>query len=153
MKKLTHVTRAVLILGLLLLLKGNSSLVTAQTQGKPQGQKEETKSTRDAPPDTWHYTRPAIPEDFAPRGIKAIPLVPVVFIVDAVVNNTDPNLTNTDTFNDGETSIAINPANPDEVVMTAFQRRLGYQRSPVALDGQREYLDQAVHDSKSATQR
>jgi uncharacterized repeat protein (TIGR01451 family) len=120
MKKLTHVTRAVLILGLLLLLKGNPSLVTAQTQGKPQGQKEETKSTRDAPPDTWHYTRPAIPEDSAPRGIKAIPLVPVVFIVDAVVNNTDPTLTNTDTFNDGETSIAINPANPDEVVMTAF---------------------------------
>jgi len=36
------------------------------------------------------------------------------------VNNTDPNLTNTDTFNDGETSITVNPANPNEIVVTAF---------------------------------
>jgi len=36
------------------------------------------------------------------------------------VNNTNPTLTNTDIFNDGETSIAVNPANPDEVVITAF---------------------------------
>jgi len=43
-----------------------------------------------------------------------------VFIVDTVVNNTDPNLTNTDTFNDGETSITVNRANPNEVVVTAF---------------------------------
>jgi hypothetical protein len=40
--------------------------------------------------------------------------------VDVVVNNTDPTLTNTDTFNDGETSIAVNPLNPDEIVITAF---------------------------------
>jgi uncharacterized repeat protein (TIGR01451 family) len=120
MKRLTQIARAVFILGLVLFLKENSSLVTAQTRGKIQGQTEETKSSRSAPPDTWHYTRPAIPEDSAPRGIKAIPLVPGVFIVDAVVNNTDPNLTNTDTFNDGETSIAVNPANPGEIVITAF---------------------------------
>jgi hypothetical protein len=125
MKRLSQIARTALILGLVLLLKGTPSLVTAQTQGKTQGQPEETKSTRDAPPDTWHYTRPAIPEDSVPRGIKAIPLVPGVFIVDAVVNNTDPNLTNTDTFNDGETSIAINPANPNEVVMTAFSGSWG----------------------------
>ena len=37
-----------------------------------------------------------------------------------VVSNTNPNLTNTDTANDGETTIAINPANPDEIVISAF---------------------------------
>ena len=42
-----------------------------------------------------------------------------------VVNNTDPNLTNTDTFNDGETSITANPANPNEVVITAFSGSWG----------------------------
>jgi photosystem II stability/assembly factor-like uncharacterized protein len=48
-----------------------------------------------------------------------------VFIVDVVVNNTNPNLKNTDTFNDGETSIAINAANPDEIVITAFSGSWG----------------------------
>jgi uncharacterized repeat protein (TIGR01451 family) len=125
MKRLTQVTRALLTLGLVLFLKGNSSLVTAQTQGKPQSQPKETKSTRDAPPDTWHYVRPAFAEDAAPGGRKAIPLLPGVFIVDAVVSNTDPNLTNTDTFNDGETSIAVNRSNPNEIVMTAFSGSWG----------------------------
>ena len=46
--------------------------------------------------------------------------IPGGFIVDAVVNNSDPNLTNTDTENDGETSIAVNPANQAEIVITAF---------------------------------
>jgi hypothetical protein len=41
-------------------------------------------------------------------------------MVDVVVNNTDPNLTNTDTFNDKETSITVNPAHPNEIVVTAF---------------------------------
>jgi hypothetical protein len=51
--------------------------------------------------------------------------VPSVFIVDTVVNNTDPNLTNTDTFNDGETSITVNPENHDEIVVTAFSGSWG----------------------------
>ena len=125
MKRPTQIARAAIILGLALLLKEHPSVVTAQTQGKTQGQPEETKSTRDAPPDTWHYTRPAVREDYAPRGIRPVPLLPGIFIVDAVVDNTDPSLTNTDTFNDGETSIAINPANPDEIVMTAFSGSWG----------------------------
>jgi hypothetical protein len=45
--------------------------------------------------------------------------------VDTVVSNTDPNLTNTDTFNDGETSITVNPANPNEIVITAFSGSWG----------------------------
>jgi uncharacterized repeat protein (TIGR01451 family) len=121
MKRLTKVGLAVAIAGIVLLLKGSSPLVTtaiAQGQNNPQQQAQE--STRDAPPDTTPYKRPAVREDFAPKGLRPIPLLPAVFIVDAVVNNTDPNLTNTDTFNDGETSITVNPANPNEVVVTAF---------------------------------
>jgi len=128
MKRLTQVGLAVLIAGLVLLLKGSSPLVTtatAQTQNKAQQQAKE--STRSAPPDTTPYTRPALPEDSAPRGVRAIPLLPGLssIIVDTVVNNTDPNLTNTDTFNDGETSIAVNPANPNGIVITAFSGSWG----------------------------
>jgi photosystem II stability/assembly factor-like uncharacterized protein len=50
--------------------------------------------------------------------------------VDTVVNNTDPNLTNTDTFNDGETSITVNSANPSEIVITAFSGSWG-ARAPL----------------------
>src|SRR5581483_8642906 len=121
MERLTKAGLAVAIAGMALLLKGSSPFVTtaiAQGQNNPQQKAEE--STRDAPPDTTPYRRPAVREDFAPKGIRPIPLLPPLFIVDAVVNNTDPNLTNTDTFNDGETSITVNPANPNEVVVTAF---------------------------------
>jgi uncharacterized repeat protein (TIGR01451 family) len=121
MKRLTKVGLAVAIIGMILLLKGSSPLVTtAIAQGQANTQQQAKESTRDAPPDTTPYRRPAVREDYAPRGIRPIPLLPAVFIVDAVVNNTDLNLTNTDTFNDGETSITVNPANPNEVVVTAF---------------------------------
>ena len=121
MKRLTKTGLALTIAGTVLLLRGSSPLVTtaiAQSQNNPRQKGEE--STRDAPPDTTPYRRPAVPGDFAPKGTRPIPLLPTVFIVDAVVNNTDPNLTNTDTFNDGETSISVNPTNPNEVVVTAF---------------------------------
>ncbi len=109
------------IAALLCLLKGSSPLVTtAAAQGRNNAQQRSEESTRDAPPDTTSYKRPAVRADFAPKGTKPIPLLPGVFIVDTVVNNSDPNLTNTDTFNDGETSITVNPANPNEVVVTAF---------------------------------
>ena len=45
---------------------------------------------------------------------------PAILIVDTVVSNTNANLTNTEQANDGETSIAINPANPNEIVVSAF---------------------------------
>src|SRR5215475_12849821 len=88
----------------------------------------ELESIRSWPPDTTPYARPAVPEDSAPSGVGATALngagatvpLPNGFIVDVVVNNTDPTLTNTDRFNDGETSIAVNPANPDGIVITAF---------------------------------
>ena len=121
MKKLTNAGLTLTIVGMLLLLKGSSPFVTtamAQTQSNARQKGQE--STRDAPPDTTPYRRPAIRDDFAPRGMRPIPLLPPLFIVDPVVSNTDPNLTNTDTANDGETSITANPANPNEVVITAF---------------------------------
>jgi uncharacterized repeat protein (TIGR01451 family) len=126
MKRLTQAGLTVLIAGLVLLLKGSSPLVTtatAQTQNKAQQQAKE--STRDAPPDVTPYVRSTVPEEGGPRAI--IPFLPIAggFIVDAVVSNTDPNLTNTDSFNDGETSIAVNPESPGEIVMTAFSGSWG----------------------------
>jgi hypothetical protein len=41
------------------------------------------------------------------------------------VNNTDATLKITDTFNDGEPSIAVNPSNSDEIVITAFSGSWG----------------------------
>ena len=76
---------------------------------------------RSAPPDTTPYVRPILVEDLFPAGRAALLTGrPQIFIVDVVINNTNANLTNTDTANDGETSIAINPANPDEIAATAF---------------------------------
>ena len=128
MMRLTQLCLTVLIVGLVLLPKGGSLLVTAataKTQNNAQGRAGDSQSTRDAPPDTTPYWRPALPEDYVPKGMRPIPLVPGVFIVDVVVNNPDPNLTNTDTFNDGETSITVNPANPNEIVVTAFSGSWG----------------------------
>jgi hypothetical protein len=87
-------------------------------------------SIRSSPPDMTPYARPAVPEDSAPLGRGAMPpqLPPQFFdlhIVDTVVSNTNPILTDIDTFNDGETSIAINPFNPDEIVITAFSGSWG----------------------------
>src|SRR5215467_9561739 len=115
MKRLTLISLSLVVASLVWLLKGSFVLVaTANAQQQAQ------ESTRDAPPDTTPYSRPAVAGDFAPKGTRPIPLLPSVLIVDTVVNNTDPNITNTDTFNDGETSITVNPANPNETVVTAF---------------------------------
>ena len=86
------------------------------------------ESVRSSPKDTTPYARPAIPEDAAGAqartGVAGAP-VNIVRVVDTVVNNTDPNLKTTDTFNDGETSIAINPSNPLEIVISAFSGSWG----------------------------
>jgi hypothetical protein len=103
---------AVLPQGLLV----GSSTASAATQGKnPTAKSDED---RDAPPDTTPYFRNALPEDLRPGGRNA--LTQDLFIRDVVVSNTNPNLTNTDTANDGEPTIGINPANPNEIVLTAF---------------------------------
>ncbi len=126
MKRLTKIGLTVAIVGILLSFKGSSPFVTtatAQTQNKAQ--QREKESTRDAPPDLTPYVRSTVPEEGGPRAIKPFLPIPGGFIVDAVVSNSDPNLTNTDTFNDGETSIAVNPESPGEIVMTAFSGSWG----------------------------
>src|SRR5258708_12959540 len=59
-----------------------------------------------------------------------------VFVVDAVVSNTDKDLKITDTFNDGEISIAVRPQHPDQLVMTSFAERWG-TRAPLWLSRNR----------------
>src|SRR6266487_1694202 len=68
------------------------------------------ESTNSVPKDTTPYVRPALPEDYkvVEEGLpETISPFPPVFMVDVVVNNTDPTLINTDTRNDGEPSIAV----------------------------------------------
>ena len=90
---------------------------------------------RSSPPDNNSYSRAVIAEDFDPLstagkslGGEAVQFD--VFVADTVVNNTDPSLKNTDTFNDGEVSIAIRPQNPSEIVITAFSGSWGL-RAPL----------------------
>lgn len=108
---------------------------------------QEQESTKSFPPDLTPYTRPAIPEDLKPvvtatptptptpppPAIRRTPTRRVqlsaaaallatapIFVRDVVVSNTDATLNANDTFGDTEPTIAINPANPNEVVITAF---------------------------------
>jgi uncharacterized repeat protein (TIGR01451 family) len=97
-----------------------------------RSQQKEPAMEKNSPPDTTPYARPAIPEDYAPGGHPALPqlelptaIFPTASVRDLVVSNTNPNLTNTDMANDGEPSIAINPSNTNEIVITAFSGSLG----------------------------
>ena len=93
---------------------------------------DDLASIRSAPPDLTPYMRPAVPEDNAPFGKETGVLfgtLPPRFsnlqIVDVVVDNTDHTLVFTDQFNDGETSIAVNRQNPQEIIISAFSGRSG----------------------------
>jgi hypothetical protein len=96
---------------------------------------------RSSPPDTTSYSRPAVAEDFDPLNAAgtADPGKTVqfdVFVVDTVVNNTDSNLKLTDTFNDGEISIAVRPEHPEQLVITSFAGSWG-TRAPLWLSRNR----------------
>jgi hypothetical protein len=102
----------------------------------PTSRSQEPETTnnkkKSSPPDTTPYARPAIPEDYAPGGRPALPqlelptaIFPTAFVRDVVVSNTNPNLVNTDTANDGEPSIAVNPNNPNQIVLSAFSGSWG----------------------------
>jgi hypothetical protein len=82
---------------------------------------------RSYPPDLHNYSRAAVPGEIRPfRSARTLsPFALPLTVVDAVVNNTDPNLKNTDTFNDGEVSIAVDPLNTNRIVMTAFSGSWG----------------------------
>src|SRR5215475_4202562 len=85
--------------------------------GAQEHSRVQVNDIRDFPPDFHDYFRQAIPEDLAPMGQPALAgrsadfgNGPVsLFVVDVVVNNTDPNLKNTNTSGDSEPSIAVNP--------------------------------------------
>lgn len=92
---------------------------------------------RSWPKDVTPYARPTVPDDtlvgkIHPRKADG----PSIFMVDTVVNNTNPTLKATDEMNDGETSIAVNPVNPNEITITAFSGAWG-RRAPLwhSIDG------------------
>ena len=91
-------------------------------------------NARSTPKDTSSYYRPVDPDDFDPLHTLGQPKPRdfAVFVVETVVNNTDPNLKNTDKCGDQEVGIAVNPAKNNEIVMTAFS---GFWSSPVPFDG------------------
>jgi len=89
---------------------------------------EADDSMRSSSPDTALYSRPVVPEDLTlgnTAGAAGLAAGISFTVVDTVVDNTNPNLRFIDTFNDGETSIAINPRQPNEVVITAFSGSWG----------------------------
>src|SRR5215475_10183899 len=97
-----------------------------------RSQQSQPMMEKDSPPDTFSYARPMIQEDLAPGGHPALPqpflpsaIFPTPFVRDIVVSNTNPNLALTDGFNDGEPSIAINPNNTNELVISAFSGSWG----------------------------
>ena len=116
-----------LAIGTLPLTAGSLRLSTSTANASAGSQGQATDDMRDAPPDLTPYTRSAIPADRTHILVQpSLPLTaPAIRVIDTVINNTNTNLTNTDTFNDGEPSIAINPANPKEIVITAFSGSWG----------------------------
>ena len=141
-----HLRNSLPLLTLLCLIALFMTAVPPVSQS--QNKSFEVKMEKDSPPDTFHYKRPAIPEDFAPGGRPALPtriqpdallptaIFPTAIVRDVVIDNTDPNLINTDTANDGEPSIAIDPNNTNEIVISAFSGSWG-ANTPIyhSLDG------------------
>ncbi len=80
---------------------------------------------RDYPPDLTETFRPAVPQDLYPGGKPALGPQGAISIVDVVVSNTNANLKYTNTTPNGEPSIAINPANTNEISILAFSGSWG----------------------------
>jgi hypothetical protein len=68
------------------------------------------------PPDQHIYARPLAPGDAPVKG--ALPSGWV--LKDTIVSNTDSTLAGTDTWGDWEPSLALNGANPKELIISAF---------------------------------
>jgi hypothetical protein len=75
-----------------------------------------------SPPDLSHPSRPAVPGDSSPRALAPLApsgvLAPVV--VDPAVSNTEANFAANDTIGGSEPSVALNPANTNQVAITSF---------------------------------
>jgi hypothetical protein len=121
-----------LVLACFLSLVAMVVIVPPPTSRSQEPETTNKNNKKSSPPDTTSYARPAIAEDYAPGGHPALPqlelpsaIFPTAFVRDVVVSNTNPNLTNTNMTNDGEPSIAINPANTNQISLTAFSERWG----------------------------
>ena len=132
-----HISRNVISVCFLSLVALLLVIVPPHTSRSQQKDPKEAPMEKDGPPDTTHYSRPAIPEDYAPGGRPALPqlelptaIFPTAFVRDVVVSNTNPNLATTDTANDGEPSIAIDPNNTNQIVISAFSGSWG-ANSPI----------------------
>jgi hypothetical protein len=83
-------------------------------------------SVSSSPPDLTSYFRGLVAGDNIPLDLEEYSGVfQTPTVVDVIVNNTDATLTNTDTFSDSEPSIAVNPLNANEIVITGFSGSWG----------------------------
>ena len=106
-----------------------------------QSQDTQPPMEKDSPPDTFPYTRPAIPEDLNPGGRLTLPtrikpnlptaIFPTAIVRDVVVDNDDPTLINTDIGNDGETTIAIDPNNTNETIPVVSPKIIESVTAPI----------------------
>ncbi|MFZ0323936.1 MAG: choice-of-anchor D domain-containing protein, partial [Actinomycetes bacterium] len=81
------------------------------------------------PPDTSKKIRKLHKTDLKPLGTSALAAQPGAFLRDPIVSTTNTNLTNTHTAGDNEPSIAVNPSNPNEIVIASFTGSSGFYRS------------------------
>ena len=102
---------------------GAGLVITPSFSSAPVSAQSGEESTRSYPPDVTHYVRPLGP--FESGDMRGAGLPPPIFLRDPVVSNTDPTLNAGDTAHDGETSIAINPQNPNDIVISAFSDSWG----------------------------
>jgi len=70
------------------------------------------------PPDLTHPSRASTAAERS--ASRVLPALGAVFIADPAVANTDPNFKNTDTIGGSEPSVALNPANLMQIVVTGF---------------------------------
>lgn len=97
------------------------SLGPAAAEKKPvPGMSSTPDSVRSYPPDKTDYVRESVAGDANPLGDVTGAFAPSVFLRNLVVSNTDLTLFANDTAGDGEPSIAINPNDPNEIVILAF---------------------------------
>src|SRR5579863_3444552 len=91
------------------------------TLGLPLAAAQDDKDRdRDYPPDLTQTFRPALADDYLPGGKAALAPPSGISIVDVVVSNTNTNLKNTNTTANSEPSIAVDPANTNNIVVMAF---------------------------------
>lgn len=113
------IVRTVMALAALFVL----SLGPAVAEKKPvPGMGPVTDEARSYPPDKTNYIRESVAGDANPLGDVTGAFAPSVFLRNLVVSNTDLTLFANDTAGDSEPSIAINPQNPDEIVILAFSQ-------------------------------